>query len=211
MIDKFYGLTIVYSPVIVEIATQYINIVVNESKFYKAIERYMATKPKEVSTLMPYRLDSSECSLCCKTYYQHLNATTSRDRANFAAICRILLWNYYAEKFDLLEYPISTTPSSLFEETQKHLNSANEHLTNVENKMNTLTQYENETLVTVDLIHGRPKDSYTEAQLIELIRKARAAQNDIADLVDTSKRMKERHEKLAQDIAVYTEALDNLK
>jgi hypothetical protein len=60
------------------------------------------------------------------------------------------------------------------------------------------------------LIHGRLLSELSESDLIQMIRKARKAQEDIKDLVDASTRMKARYEQLEADIKVYAEALDAL-
>jgi hypothetical protein len=206
----FYGLYIEYLPSTVEIAYDYLLEFNNERVAYDTVTDYVnSNKPKTITTAFPYEYAKGRSS-----YLMFFRKVEQTDRPNFAALCRLLIWNHYAEEFELPRFDIQIKQKSseqLRTEIANHLTNAEQHFKNVENQMNTLTKYASETTTTVTLIHGKPVEDYNESELVELIRKARVAQKDISDLVDTSKRMKERHDKLAEDIKVYTEALDNLK
>jgi hypothetical protein len=99
---------------------------------------------------------------------------------------------------------------NLLEEIQEHIDNSSKHFRKVENEMNTLDAYKDVPSANVQLIHGKPADKYTEAELMILIRNARKAQEDIKDLVETSKRVKSKHEALEANIAIYVAALDAL-
>lgn len=80
----------------------------------------------------------------------------------------------------------------------------------MENTMTRLAQFEDVPSATPHLIHGKPAESYTEAELMGLIRKARKEQESLKDLADISTRVKAKVEALGEAIKVYVEALDGL-
>lgn len=223
-INLYYGEEHDFDQSTVDLADSYALVFVNERSCYELIKQWFNdTSNTDINTSFPYKNDYTR-----KEYLSCLNrVTVQRDKSNFAALCRMVIWNHYSELYSLrqirilvkkpveqLSYeksPFQTLNSEEFwKEIDNHTDNANQHLRNVENEMNTLTKFKDEVTKTVTLIHGKPVEDYTEAELVELIRKARQSQQDISDLVDTSKRMKERHEQLAKDILVYTEALDKL-
>lgn len=102
------------------------------------------------------------------------------------------------------------TSEKLLEEIQECIDHSSKHFRKVENEMNTLDAYKDVPSANVQLIHGKPADKYTEAELMGLIRNARKSQEDIKDLVETSKRVKSKHEALEANIAIYVAALDAL-
>lgn len=95
-------------------------------------------------------------------------------------------------------------------EIKVHIEQAEQHFKNVENTMNTLDKFKDQASANVHLIHGRPADTYTESELMALIREAQKNKAAIADLVDTSERVKAKSAQYDTDIAVYVTALDNL-
>lgn len=207
----FYGLEVEYLQETLDLAYNYLLEFSNEREAYDEICRFFkACKPKTISTGFMY-----EWSKGRRTYRSYFNKVDPTDKPNFAVLCRIVIWNHYAGEFELPVYKIklklTQSLDDLKSEIDQHLLDAEQHFRDVGNQMNTLTKFANETTTTVTLIHGKPVEDYNESELVELIRKARVAQKDISDLVDTSKRMKERHEKLSKDIEVYTSALDSLK
>jgi hypothetical protein len=196
----------------IELAKEYLIVLTNESYAYSHYCGINKNQDFKLDYTMPYRFR------CTAVEYGRIqNKIRDFDqKQKFSILCRLLIWNHYAEEFGLERtvIPVKTNPEptldKLASDIQTHLEDAQQHFRKVENQMNTLTKFEKETTVTVTLIHGKPVEDYNESELVELIRKARAAQKDISDLVDTSKRMKDRHEKLTADIAIYTEALDSL-
>ncbi len=214
---EYYGVTSDYDEETVEVADNYCTVFVNESLCYEAVGRFFKNNPNtEINFDFPYKLDCTNSE-----YRSALKKLSKEGKANFAALCRVVIWNYYAEEFNIPRLPIKvrskhTQPidpdlDQLTDEINQHMANAEQSFKKVEIEMNTLTKYAKTPSVTVQLIHGRPADEYTEEELMALIRNAKASQESIADLVDTSKRMKEKSEQYSADIAVYVEALDNLK
>lgn len=105
--------------------------------------------------------------------------------------------------------PPKSTESALLE-AEANIEKAQQHFKNVENTMNTLEKYKDKASAQVHLIHGRPVETYTESELMALIREAQKNKEAIADLVETSERMKAKSAQYDADIAVYVTALDAL-
>lgn len=213
---RYYAEDRVFEERTVELADNYAIVFINESACYKEITKYFnENKPEYITSEMPHY-----CFPIRNEYFAALARVKGDDKRHFAALCRMVLWNHYAEEFNLRRVVIKSSnchkkesegfSNDLLDEAIKNLNNAKAHFNNVEIKMNTLTKFEKVPVATVKLIHGRPIEDYTEAELIGLIRKANEQKKDIADLVSTSKRMAARDKELTEAITVYTEALDNL-
>lgn len=213
---RYYAEDRVFEECTVVIAENYTLAFINDSSCYKQISDYFnENKPEYITSEMPHYYFPVKVE-----YFNALNKIKGDDKRHFAALCRMILWNHYAEEFNLKRVVIKSSnchkkesegfSNELLDEAIKNLNNAKEHFNNVEIKMNTLTKFEKVPVATVKLIHGRPVEDYTEAELIGLIRKANEQKKDIADLVSTSKRMAARDKELTEAITVYTEALDNL-
>jgi hypothetical protein len=186
----FYGLYIEYLPKTVEIAYEYLLEFTNERAAYEAITRYVhLSKPTTITTSFPYDYEKGRSS-----YLKFLRQVEQTDKSNFAALCRILIWNHYAEEFELRLFDIQIKQKfseQLRTEIDNHLNNAEQHLRFVENQMNTLTKYASETTTTVTLIHGKPVEDYKEYERLQLLSKAREAQQDTSHQIYTSKRIED--------------------
>lgn len=202
-----------FDPRTLDIGDGYVTHITNERQFYF---EYMAGVGKRKN------IPASECLSFGdfgSVFREYKAQVTFQDQKHFRKLVQNLLWLHYSEEFCdgeyramMLEHKIKITDQNqnLQNEINQHLEDAQKHFRNVENQMNTLTQYQDQPSVTVHLIHGRPAKDYTESELMELIRKAQVNQKAIADLVDTSERMKKKHEAYAEDIKVYVAALDQL-
>lgn len=205
-----------FDPKTIDIADQYVLEVTNESKFYK---EYMSAVGLKTNISARETLSFGDFSVLFHTYKNKVN---DEDRHKFRNLVQNMLWKHYAEQFCDLEFivrmikehPIRVTGptpnAQLKVEIDQHIEKAQQHFDKVENFMNTLSAYQDKASATVTLIHGKPVENWTEAELVARIRDARAAQASIKDLVDTSTRMKAKYEQYEADIKVYTEALDKL-
>lgn len=81
-----------------------------------------------------------------------------------------------------------------------------------ENTMsNVLPAYENQTVSNPTLIYGRPKEDWTENQLVSKIRELQKELNSYNDLASISKRFENKQNALKKDIATLVEILDSLE
>lgn len=236
-LDKLPFLNYEYDPVTIDAAQQLLAEWTSDHNYYASVSNWFG-RGKHEKLLMrergnlpidfPYTFDDS---------YSKLRITTpKRDWDHFTDLCRQMAFNWYAEEFLGLLLPfdhnikrkhgpkehahelalmigvdMATYPDeSVIAQINQHFENANIHFRKVENDMNTLDAYKHVPSVQVQLIHGKPADKYTEAELMALIRDARKAQDDIRDLVNTSTRVKAKHEALEANIAVYVAALDAL-
>lgn len=236
-LDKLPFLNYEYHPDTISAAQQVVAEWTSDRNYYMNVEnwfkkgKYKSFVMRERGNLLndfPLKLDNN--------YATWRKNALKEDWNNFCELCRQLAFNYYVEEFLNLLLPfdhnikrkqdpkehahelalmigvdMATYPDeSVIAQINQHFENANIHFRKVENDMNTLDAYKNVPSVQVQLIHGKPADKYTEAELMSLIRDARKAQNDIRDLVDTSTRVKAKHEALEANIAVYVAALDAL-
>lgn len=216
----------------VELADNYVTTLVNESEAFRIYSEMHKVNLFKLNSDLPYTIPATS-----REYNSILRRVDQQDKQKFALLCRLVIWNYYAEQFGLVRtvIPVKHWSETLEmydpfrdpewkpedsirdlgtitqEQINQHLTKAEEHFRIVENEMNTLTKYKDVVVKEVTLIHGKPVDEYTEEELISLIRNAREEKNSIADLVNDSKRMAKRSETLTTNITVYTTALDSLK
>ena len=204
-----------FLPETLELAEEYVITATNEYNFYLHVCGYLKKTFFFLGSDLCHYIDETKSE-----YMKILTRVNQQDKRYFASLVRALVYEHY---FEELVKPHTNQPLSYFvskihvntpdilEQINNHIHNAEKHLRTVENKMNTLTKYEDQVLVEVKLIHGKPVELWTESELITVIREARSEQREIADLVETSSRMKAKHEKLEKDIAVYVAALDALK
>lgn len=214
-----------FDPRTLDTGDDYVVHVTNDPEFYR---QYMAAVNGRKN------IPASECmgfGNFGHIFREYKAQVTFQDQKHFRKLVQNLLWVHYCDQFCDGGYRAMMArkhPIKVVEQKQKtdelydlfinpdwlapqqHLDNAQQHFRNVENQMNTLSKFQDQASATVQLIHGRPAEDYTESELMELIRKAQSNQKAIADLVDTSERMKKKHEAYAEDIKVYVAALDRL-
>lgn len=200
-----------YKPETFDVAQDYVLAAVNDGDLYKKICRWFSEYPEASFEGNFFPHISGDLS----HYYRECkNKSHIHDRDFFVLMVKQILFNHYHEHFRGSYVPychgLHFVEHSTKEEIQTHTETSNDDFKLMENTLETLTEFKDVPSATVHLIHGRPAKDYTEAELMELIRKAQANQAAIADLVDTSARMKKKSEQFAADIKVYVEALDNL-
>jgi hypothetical protein len=236
-LDKLPFLNYEYHPDTIAAAQQAVGEWTSSHSYYINVEnwfkkgKYKTFVVRERGKILrefPSKLDTN--------YATWRSRSPKEDWDYFTELCCQMAFNYYAEEFLGLLLPfdhnikrkhdpkehahelalmigvdMATYPDeSVIAQINQHFENANIHFRKVENDMNTLDAYIDVPSVQVQLIHGKPADKYTEAELMSLIRNARKAQDDIRDLVNTSTRVKAKHEALEANIAVYVAALDAL-
>lgn len=204
-----------FDPRTLDIGDDYVVHVTNDPEFYR---EYMAAVNGRKN------IPASECvsfgNFGC-IFREYKAQVIFQDQKHFRKLVQNLLWLHYCDQFCysdyrtmMSEHKIKVIPQPSTEELKteinQHLEDAQQHFRNVENQMNSLSKFADQASATVQLIHGRPAEDYTESELMGLIRKAQDNQRAISDLVDTSERMKKKHEAYAEDIKVYVAALDRL-
>ena len=208
-----------FQPETLEIAEEYKLVAINSSEFYQNVSDYFSycftiKNHRCLHNGFPYKVDDIR-----RKYNRLFRKVCTNDRPHFNRLCRAFIYEYYFEQYVQPyvshtlkdEVNICVDADVLWDEIEEHIDNANQHFRKVENDMNTLTKFQETPFAEVSLIHGKPVEDYTESELVDLIRKARKNQADIADLVDTSKRMKAKHKELEDAITVYVAALDNMK
>ena len=210
-----------FKPETVEIAEEYKLVAINSNEFYKEVVMYFdhmvthyGAKHLCLSNAFPYKTDSIR-----REYNRLFRKVCTNDRPHFNRLCRAFIYEYYFEQYVQPyvshtlkdEVSICVDADVLWDDIEEHIDKANQHFRKVESDMNTLTKFQETPFADVSLIHGKPVEDYTESELVDLIRKARKSQADIADLVKDSKRMAAKHKELEEAITVYVSALDNMK
>ena len=211
-----YVISHTFLPETIELAEEYKLIATNNSTYYFYFQSYLK-RTFYLTTDLNHYIDETRVN-----YFSCFSKVKEQDKRYFASLVRVLIYEHYFHDlvqprtnknitYFIEKIKVHEVKDKLLQEVDNHLANAEQHFKNVENIMNTLDKYKDQAKVEVTLIHGKPVELYTESELVSLIRDAKAKQQDIADLVDTSNRMKDKHEQLAKDIAVYVSALDSLK
>lgn len=187
----------------------------NEREFYERVKIYFT---KRDSPFVPaYRAICGDVlRIPCRYGNTAIDRVTdfpdySRDQMN--ELLRFMLYCYYYQEFVAPHAPeYYVTPSlSQIKILEKLRPTPKPIEVTPMSTSNFISKFEDQALVTVKLIHGKPVEDYSEAELIDLIRKAKEQQSAISDLVDVSKRMADKHASIAKNIEVYVKALDALK
>lgn len=197
-----------FLPKTLELAEEYKIIAISERNYYLYVSDHLKRNSFFLDNSLSHYVEETQVN-----YFYILAKVSLQDKRYFASLVRALIYEYY---FEQLVKPHTDKPLSYFLSKISVLSKLNKTIPPIlENEkvivMDTIDKYKKETSVNVQLIHGKPVELWTESELVNVIREARAEQREIADLVETSSRMKAKHEKLEKDIAVYVAALDALK
>ncbi|MFM7812598.1 MAG: hypothetical protein ACKO7M_13055 [Acinetobacter junii] len=197
-----------YLPETIDLAEEYKIVLINERKYYLYVCDYLRKNSCFLESDLEHYIDETRSN-----YFAIYRKVKEEDKRYFASLVRALIYEHY---FEELVKPHTNKPLSYFLSKIYVLNKVNKTIPPIlkDEKvivMDTIDKYKKEVSVNVQLIHGKPVELWTESELIAVIREARTEQNEIADLVETSSRMKAKHEQIEKDIAVYVSALDAIK
>lgn len=188
----------------IDIADNYVGVLVQDRSYYEKLTKLPIVNGRWNYTDIPEHP-------CFSVYLTYKNLVHDSEKQYFNRVVKLILNNYYAEEFGLTPVKIHVTQETNYLSSSSSKKPIQvKKLKEAELKVNTLKKYENQAKAVVTLIHGTPVEELTENDLIELIRVTRESKESIKDLIDDSKRMKEKYEKFEEDIKVYVEALDNL-
>lgn len=203
-----YVISHLFSPETIDLAEEYKIVLTNEHNYYLYVCDYLKRNSYFLESDLEHSIDGTRLK-----YLVIYSKVKEEDKRYFASLVRALVYEYY---FEELVKPHVNKPLSYFLSKVCVLSKVNKVIPPIlENEkvivMDTIDKYKKEVSVNVQLIHGKPVELWTESELIAVIRKSRAEQSEIVDLVETSSRMKAKHEQLEKDISVYVAALDAIK
>lgn len=192
-----------YMQETVDIVDEYVSALVNHVDFYNVVCGLKIKDGRWDYDLVPYSLKQVYL-------YKYKSRVADVDKPKFKHLVKVAVNNYYSEEFGLRPAKILVKQKPVLDQTQDLIDSAKSKIRNVELKMNTLSKFENVVKAEVVLIHGTPVEELNEQDLINLIRKAKDEKAAIKDLIEDSKRMKEKYDTLSANIKIYSEALDSI-
>ncbi len=220
--DILYPRGIKFKSSTVSIALEWVNHFLGELKRDEMVKSFFKnerSKSSHIPKSTPYKEEYE------RTYNNHLyQVQDDGDKRMFSYLCRVMIYRYALHKgyvkndsFNFNKY-LENSNTELYQLGVLKLGRENQPIEmhnpqikqSEETEMSQIQSLVNVPKTEATLIHGRLLSELTESDLIQMIRKARKSQEDIADLTGTSTRMKARFEQLEADIKVYAEALDAL-